>query len=128
LLGGTGNDVIFGQHDNDTIKGDDGRDVIHGGQGDDVISGGAGRDFLSGNAGMDTFVFTKGSQTDTIIDFRNGVDKIDLSAFALAGFEALEHAIHSFRGLTVIDLGNGDKIELAGVPAHQLDATDFLLA
>ncbi len=128
LLGGTGNDVIFGNQDNDTIKGDDGRDVIHGGQGDDVITGGAGRDFLSGNAGMDTFVFAAGSQTDTILDFRNGIDKIDLSAFALAGFEALEHAIHGFRGLTVIDLGNGDKIELAGVRAHQLDATDFLFA
>jgi serralysin len=128
LLGGAGNDLIFGQQDNDTIKGDDGRDVIHGGQGDDVIAGGAGRDFLSGNAGMDTFVFAAGSQTDTILDFRNGIDKIDLSAFALAGFEALEHAIHGFRGLTTIDLGNGDKIELVGIRAHQLDATDFLFA
>jgi serralysin len=128
LLGGAGNDVIFGNQDNDTIKGDDGRDVIHGGQGDDVITGGAGRDILSGNAGIDTFVFAAGSQTDTILDFRNGVDKIDLSAFALAGFEALEHAIHGFRGLAVIDLGNGDKIELVGVRADQLDATDFLFA
>jgi serralysin len=128
LLGGLGNDVIFGNQDNDRINGDAGGDIIHGGLGDDVIAGGAGRDFLSGNAGTDTFVFTAGSQTDTILDFQNGVDKIDLSAFGFAGFADIAHAIHGFRGLTVIDLGNGDKIELAGIRPHQLDATDFLFA
>jgi serralysin len=128
ILGGTGNDVLFGNQDNDTINGDAGRDVIHGGLGNDVISGGAGRDILSGNAGMDTFVFAKGSQTDTILDFQNGTDKIDLSAFGFTSFADLAHAITSKGAFTTINLGNGDKIELAGIRAHQLDATDFLFA
>ncbi|MGL4321948.1 MAG: fasciclin domain-containing protein [Paracoccaceae bacterium] len=128
LLGGTGNDVLFGNRNNDTIKGDDGRDVIHGGSGNDVITGGAGFDLLLGNAGMDTFVFTKGSQTDRIFDFRNGTDKIDLRAFGITDFTDLAHAIHGQHGLTVIDLGNGDKIELVGIRVHQLESTDFLFA
>jgi serralysin len=128
ILGGAGNDLLFGNQDDDTISGNEGRDIIYGGRGDDVISGGAGRDLLYGRSGNDTFVFAPGSQTDTILDFRNGADKIDLSAFGFTSFADISHAIHGRGGLTLINLGNNDRIELVGVSAHQLDATDFLFA
>ena len=126
LLGGTGSDLIFGGRDNDTVRGDAGDDFLHGGRGNDIISGGAGRDILAGNSGRDTFVFTKASEVDQIIDFENGRDKIDLKDFGLANFTALDNAIHGANGFTFIDLGNGDRIELIGVRVAALDATDFI--
>ena len=128
LLGGTGSDLIFAGRDNDTVLGEAGDDFLHGGRGNDVINGGAGRDILAGNSGRDTFVFAKGSEVDQIVDFENGRDKIDLKDFGLPNFAALSGAIHGVNGLTVIDLGNGDRIELIGLRPSALDATDFIFA
>lgn len=128
LLGGTGSDLIFGNRDNDSIRGDAGDDFLHGGRGNDLINGGAGRDILAGNAGNDTFVFAKGSQVDQIVDFQNGHDKIDLKDFGFANFAAMSNLISGANGFSVIDLGNGDRIELVGVNVSKLDATDFIFA
>ncbi len=128
LLGGTGSDLIFGGCDNDTIRDEDGDDFLHGGRGNDLISGGAGRDILAGNSGRDTFVFAKGGQTDQIMDFENGRDKVDLKDFGFASFAALTSALHGANGFTFIDLGNGDRIEVIGVMSTALDATDFIFA
>ncbi|AHF02168.1 hypothetical protein THIAE_00170 [Thiomicrospira aerophila AL3] len=68
-----------------TIVGGDANDVISGGAGDDILTGGAGDDILTGGAGDDVFVWTLddvvAGQTfvDTITDFGNGADKIDVS-------------------------------------------------
>lgn len=126
LLGGSGSDLIFGNRDNDTILGETGDDFLHGGRGNDVINGGAGRDILAGNSGRDTFVFAKGNQVDQIVDFENGRDKIDVKDFGFANFAALSNAISGANGVSVIDLGNGDRIELVGVRSTSLDATDFI--
>ncbi|SFR63745.1 retention module-containing protein [Thiomicrospira sp. ALE5] len=68
-----------------TIVGGTGNDVISGGDVDDIITGGAGNDTLTGGAGDDTFVWRLSdvSETekfvDTITDFDNGANKIDVT-------------------------------------------------
>ena len=82
LDGGAGNDVLRGEAGNDTLL---------GGAGNDVLRGGAGLDTLTGGTGNDTFEYTATADSgtgsaDTIVDFLQGQDKIDLSAIdAVAG-------------------------------------------
>ena len=98
-----GNDLLFGGGGNDFIRGDadavlsfdffalatdvrGGEDVLVGGEGNDRLWGDFGR--LIGNApavftrGADRFVFENGSGLDTVFDFQNGKDVIDLTGFA----------------------------------------------
>lgn len=48
IFGGTGDDIITDIGDADVIHGDDGHDVIHTGPGLDLVFGGAGQDFIYG--------------------------------------------------------------------------------
>ena len=118
LEGGQGFDRLFGG---------EGDDRLEGGAGDDVLVGGEGDDALTGGAGADTFVFTPDHDTDTITDFGNGDDVIDLSALeGIAGFEELN--IETYGTATVIDLPccGGGLIRLEGIVADDLDAADFV--
>ena len=60
--------------------------MLRGGAGDDMLLPGRGGDRVLGGAGDDAFVFHtlreagRGSWSDTIVDFGNGHDMIDLSA------------------------------------------------
>ncbi|MEX0347950.1 MAG: fasciclin domain-containing protein [Paracoccaceae bacterium] len=129
VLGGTGNDVISGGRGKDVLRGDEGHDKIFGGGGKDLIDGGDGNDYMFGGWGRDTFVFEKGDDKDTIVDFRTGRDKIDLSGYdGIDSFDDISDDISGRFFRTVIDLDDGDRISLIGVRAHQLDADDFLFA
>jgi hypothetical protein len=69
---------------NDNITGSAGANIIEGGAGTDTIIGGGGKDDLFGGADADTFVFNALTDSlaglaDTIHDFQQGLDKIDLS-------------------------------------------------
>lgn len=86
IVGGGGNDQLYGFQGNDTLKGGKGDDVLHGYQGHDVLMGGEGRDFLIGGQRADLFVYSKtdesvvgSSQRDIIVDFNQSQgDQIDL--------------------------------------------------
>ncbi len=149
LEGGEGNDTIYGGEGNVIIKGDAGNDFLYGGTGKDSIYGGTGSDVIDGGAGNDrmygddsigsgvsgsedTFVFQQGHGNDTIAFFKDGEDKIDLSAFTeITGVDDL--TIRSTHDGTVIDLteyGGGtirfDQNSVEDVEIGDLDATDFL--
>jgi Ca2+-binding RTX toxin-like protein len=79
MRGGSGNDGFYGGGGNDRIFGDDGNDTIFGDGGNDRIDGGRGNDVLRGGANADTFVFQWTSGSDTILDFQDGLDRIDFS-------------------------------------------------
>jgi ELWxxDGT repeat protein len=87
LWGGTGDDVLAGNEGNDLLSAGLGNDKLFGGSGNDVLNGDAGSDILSGGSGADVFVFATishsphGPDNDTIKDFQNGMDQIDLSGF-----------------------------------------------
>ena len=53
LVGGTGDDRIYGLNGNDTLDGGAGNDLLEGGNGNDVLIGGAGDDSLRGGDGDD---------------------------------------------------------------------------
>ena len=75
-------DILIDGSNDTRIVGLGGNDRLLGGEGDDRLEGGAGDDVLYGGSGDDTFVFLAGHGTDTILDFTDGDDRIDLSAFS----------------------------------------------
>lgn len=154
LSGGDGNDTIFGGGGADRLFGDSGDDVLNGGSGNDFLIGGAGRDALTGEAGQDVFVFSRTTDTvgDTIVDFVDGSDRIDLrlidanttvnrdqaftfindSAFSAAGqlrafiqIDALGVTSTIIQGNVNADLGVDFSITLQG--AHSLSSLNFFL-
>ena len=85
-----GRDTLDGNSGNDRLIGGEGRDTLGGGEGDDWLSGGTGTDTLTGGAGADTFVYFAGHGSDTITDFTDGEDVIDLSLLdSISGFDDL---------------------------------------
>lgn len=92
-IDGTGTafaNVIMGNAAANSLTGLGGNDRLSGGAGDDHLDGGAGADFLAGGAGADLFVFAAAADSgidgrDRILDFKSGVDRIDLSALGVTG-------------------------------------------
>jgi serralysin len=77
IFGGNGDDLINGGDDNETLSGDDGADHIYGNAGIDLISGGAGNDYIDGGADNDSI--TGGDGNDTLLGSA-GDDTLDGSA------------------------------------------------
>ena len=90
LLGGAGADHLLGGAGADHLLGEAGADHLTGGAGADHLTGGAGADHLTGGEGADTFVFVGPQDSlvaspDMILDFSGSTgdgDRIDLSGFA----------------------------------------------
>jgi Ca2+-binding RTX toxin-like protein len=78
LSGDAGQDTLSGGAGNDQLSGGDGSDKLFGGQGDDIVDGGAGDDILIGGAGQDTFVYRTGGGSDSILDYEEEYDHIQL--------------------------------------------------
>ncbi len=126
LRGGAGDDELWGD---DEFSGDDGGISLWGGAGNDDPSDGVGGDgvlIFDFGRGNDVFIFDFGHGDDIIVDFTDGEDLIDLSAFGLSGFDELVVSSDSY-GVT-IDLvaHGGGTIELGGFDIADLDAGDFL--
>ena len=134
LLGGQGDDritahagdaILNGNRGNDTVTGGAGQDTVHGGQGDDVLAGAAGddqllgelgNDTLTGGSGADVFHFAAGGGQDLVTDFNPGEgDRIQIDGGA-------PYTVSQVGADTVVDLGNGDHISLAGVQKSALPA------
>ena len=114
---------------NDVLLGSAGDDQIDGGAGDDQIGGAGGTDRLIGGTGDDLFVFTQGLGNDTIADFTPGAntdDVIDLSSFSnITTFADVATRSTQVGNDTIIDLGGGDTVTLAGVSLQALHEHDF---
>lgn len=128
LKGGAGDDTLYGGPGggDDIQVGNAGNDRLFGGQGNDRLAGDTGDDQLSGGSGADVFVFAPGHGADTITDFTDTEDKIDLETFELLGFDDL--VISSTTDGASIDLSahGGGTILLEGFDMSNLDASDFL--
>jgi lysophospholipase L1-like esterase len=125
LAGEAGADIVFGNLGGDTCAGGAGSDTVRGGQGDDVVRGGAGDDWLAGDRGNDTLSGGLGADVfhtfaaaglDRVTDFNAAAgDRVNLSpgtAYTLAQAGAD----------TVVDLGGGTQMILAGVALADLPA------
>lgn len=116
--GSHGNDRLFGNGDNDTLSGGTGRDRLEGGLGDDVLSGGDGKDI---------FVFAPGYGADSVTDFEDNHDLIDLSAFGFITFgEAARFAADTAIGV-VFTFAPGTTLRIEHITMDQLTSADFIL-
>ena len=129
LRGGLGDDWIYGKKGDDEIDGGLGDDRLFGGKGNDTLVGGAGNDDLTGGKGRDTFVHEPGGGHDTITDFSDRDDVLDLSAFTELGqFSDLTAMLRQDGDHVVIDLSehDGGTITLQNADLDDLDADDFI--
>lgn len=131
ITGDAGRDEINGKGGNDTIKGLGGNDVLKGGGGKDKIFVGKGVDKAIGGAGKDQFVFAKkDGKKNTVNDFDNGQDKLNLKAF---GYTNKTQALAEFTDAggannnKVIFNDKGTKIVIKGIDLDQLGASDILI-
>lgn len=127
LNGGSGDDMLKGGNGSDNLKGGDGDDVLKGGNGNDRLSGGLGDDLLKGGNGADVFVFTAGS--DTIQDFKPGMDTITLDGFDATEAEAAITNASEVNGDLVItlDAEAGDVLTLSNMDRDDLEDGDFVI-
>jgi 3-phytase/alkaline phosphatase D len=119
-------DVINGQGGDDRLEGLSGDDLLRGGAGNDTLVGGAGNDTLVGGAGQDRFVLAVGQGTDTVTDFTQGEDQLQVNG---ATFNQLTIApgTGANAGDTLIQVGDETIAILTGIPASSLGSTDFAI-
>ena len=128
LRGGDGDDTLYGGPGggDDRMLGGPGNDRLFGGQGTDTLTGGPGDDRLAGGPGNDVFVFGPGDGADTVTDFGNGTDRIDLRAFDIDSVDAVSMTAGD-DGVTLDLPGpDGGTVLLAGLDAS-LSADDFIV-
>ncbi|MEY2831685.1 MAG: hypothetical protein RLZZ574_943 [Cyanobacteriota bacterium] len=121
------NDVINGQGGNDYLSGLSGDDLLRGGYGDDIIVGGYGDDLLHGDYGDDFFVLNAGEGNDTIMDFTNGQDTIQISSEL--NFSALKITQGVGENANDVSISIESKDELlatiSGVQANDITSDDI---
>ncbi len=102
--------------------------VMIGNSGDNTINGGAGADNIVGLGGADTFAFDLGSGLDSIGDFTNGSDLLDVSGWNISDFNDL--IITAVGGDTTVayEADGADMITLQNVGVSDVDAVDFVFA
>ena len=119
---------VRGSSHDDTLVGGGGDNLLEGSDGADILNGGGGNDRIWGGAGADEFIFAKASgSNDTLVDFAEGEDLIDLSAYGLSGFGDVN--ARQVGNHVRIDLSehDGGTIVLHNFDIADLDAGDFLL-
>lgn len=135
IIAGSGKDFVNGGNGNDDIRGNGLQDVLIGGKGADSINGGSGEDRLDGEEGADkltggsesdTFVYWDDYANDKIVDFEDGLDRIDMIG---------NSSFTSFLDVQAVAVQNGSKVDiddgaqrlrLIDFDLADLDASDFL--
>lgn len=139
LVGAAGRDRLFGQGGNDRITGgggvdrlvgSGGRDILRGGGDRDILNGGGGNDRLFGDAGNDV-IFTGAGRDrvgiranqgfDTLKDYQDGQDKIDL-----IGIRFGQLTLQRQGDDVLVKLGNTNLLRIEDVRPSQLNAADFV--
>jgi len=118
-----GDDVVTGLRGNDVLNGNDGNDILYGGKGSDTLNGGLRNDTLEGGAGNDVFVLGAGLEIDTISDFGNGQDTIQLINGLTFGLLSISPGTNG----TLIRLASNGEVlaSLTGVAPNLIGSEDF---
>ncbi|MGV3553154.1 calcium-binding protein [Rhizobium sp.] len=119
-IAGTGTDQ------SNHLTGNEGENTLFGMGGVDILNGGKGNDTLNGGAGADHFVFVTGTRHDTIADFQDTIDLIDITGIkGISTFAQIEEAMTQVGADVVIDLGGKDRITVENITIDKLTAIDF---
>jgi Ca2+-binding RTX toxin-like protein len=119
-----GDDVLIGLRANDILNGGDGNDILSGGKGSDTLNGGLGNDTLVGSAGKDVFVLGAGLGGDTISDFGNDQDTIQLINGLTFGQLSISPGTN---GTLIRQAGSGEVLaSLTGVAPNLIGSEDFI--
>jgi Ca2+-binding RTX toxin-like protein len=123
INGSEGDDVLTGLRAWDVLNGGDGNDILSGGKGFDNLNGGLGNDTLEGGAGNDVFVLGAGLGVDTISDFTNSQDTIQLTNGLTFG----QLSISPETNATLIRLASSGEVlaSLTGVEPNLIGSEDF---
>ena len=131
IFGQAGNDSLYGGSGQDTLRGGTGNDLVEGGNHDDTLYGNEGADTLSGGNGDDTFVFVPFDGIDTVTDYTDGDDLLDVTAFAFTSFASdIQPFMIQSGPDVVIDLSFGavtNSVTLENTLLANIDASDFLV-
>lgn len=121
LSGQKGSDVLKGSGGNDQLDGGNGQDTLIGGGGKDTLTGGRGNDELTGNGGKDVFVMGPNSGIDTVTDFNDGADLLQILGHT-GGFGTLAIAD---QGADLSVVHDGGSYLLEGHAGTALTSDDF---
>jgi Ca2+-binding RTX toxin-like protein len=124
INGSEGDDVLTGLRGNDVLNGGDGNNILSGGKGSDTLNGGLGNDNLVGGAGNDVFVLGAGLAVDTISDFTNSQDTIQL----INGLAFGQLSISPGTNGTLIRVASSGEVlaSLTGVAPNLIGSEDFI--
>jgi hypothetical protein len=123
INGSEGDDVLTGLRANDVLNGGDGNDILYGGKGSDTLNGGLGNDNLVGSVGKDVFVLGAGLGVDTISDFTNFQDTIQLINGLTFGQLSISPGTN---GTLIRQAGSGEVLaSLTGVEPNLIGSEDF---
>ena len=75
--------VLGGTAMNDLLTGGAGDDRLYGNRGEDLIYDGAGADFIAAGSGADVVKLAFDGETDRVVGFKQGEDRIDLSEWPM---------------------------------------------
>ncbi|MEG4405713.1 calcium-binding protein [Microcoleus sp. MON2_D5] len=124
ISGLDGDDALTGRQGNDILIGGGGSDNLSGGKGFDTLNGGLGNDNLVGGGGNDVFVLGAGLGVDTISDFTNSQDTIQL----INGLTFGQLSISPGTDGTLIRVASSGEVlaSLTGVAPNLIGSEDFI--
>lgn len=118
MSGGLGNDTLTGSNGHDLLAGDAGNDVLFGGIGADTLAGGTWNDTMDGGNGEDRFIFWTYSGHDSIVNWVDNQDTMQLDDAIWVGGQTLQQVLDNYARVvgdaTVIKFGNIASITLQG--------------
>ncbi len=117
---------LIGSYFSDVLAGTGGAEEFYGLSGSDQINGRGGDDTIFGGAGADFFILQPGSGADTIMDFEDGLDLIDLRGYAGATFA---NTMVAAAGADVLlTFFGGETALLKNMLAANITDADFLFS
>ncbi len=116
IRGGPTPDTLTGTAGDDTIFGHGMPDTLKGLAGDDRLVDGRGPDILWGGSGADIFEFVAETKTDTVMDFEIGIDRLDLSDYAM---------LYNINGVGITPTADGAVLTMGGdtLVLHTMDGS-----
>ncbi|MDH3742664.1 MAG: hypothetical protein OER56_13815, partial [Hyphomicrobiales bacterium] len=127
LADGTNNVVTIADGSDVTVTGGSGNDTITASSTGSRLDGGSGADQLIAGGGADDIIFTAGYGSDQIGSFDVTLDTVSLSGLSVTSFAELLGLIIDDATGAILDLGNGDQLQLTGVAKSSLTTANFLV-